>query len=80
MRRLIVIALLTCATPLAAQTSAPLPTDSAVRVGRLSNGLRYWIRHNATPAQRLELRLVVRAGSVLEDDDQRGLAHAHALA
>lgn len=55
--------------------AAPIPTDPAVRSGRLPNGLRYYIRRNARPEQRLELRLVVNAGSVLEDDDQRGLAH-----
>ncbi|MCC7323719.1 MAG: insulinase family protein, partial [Gemmatimonadaceae bacterium] len=52
-----------------------IPTDPAVRVGRLPNGLRYFIRRNAKPEQRVELRLVINAGSVLEDDDQRGLAH-----
>jgi zinc protease len=55
--------------------SRPLPTDSAVTVGTLPNGLRYYIRENHEPKQRAELRLVVKAGSVLEDDDQQGLAH-----
>ena len=55
--------------------SAPLPMDPAVRVGTLPNGLRYYIRRNAKPEQRAELRLVVNAGSILEDDDQQGLAH-----
>jgi zinc protease len=63
----------------AAARSAPagetLPTDPAVRVGTLANGLRYYIRANAEPRARAELRLVVNAGSVLEDEDQRGLAH-----
>lgn len=54
---------------------APLPVDPQLRMGKLSNGLSYYIRRNATPAQRAELRLVVNAGSVLEDDDQRGAAH-----
>ena len=44
-------------------------------MGRLPNGLRYYIRENRQPQARAELRLVVNAGSVLEDDDQRGLAH-----
>lgn len=52
-----------------------IPLDSAVRTGTLPNGLRYYIRRNARPEKRLELRLVVNAGSVLEDDDQKGLAH-----
>ena len=55
--------------------SARLPTDAAVRIGMLPNGIRYYIRRNAKPEQRAELRLVVNAGSILEDDDQRGLAH-----
>ena len=53
----------------------PLPTDPAVTVGTLPNGLRYYIRRNTKPEGRAELRLAVRAGSVLEDDDQRGFAH-----
>jgi zinc protease len=53
----------------------PLPVDPRVRIGVLSNGLTYYIRRNETPEKRAELRLVVNAGSVLEDEDQRGLAH-----
>jgi zinc protease len=52
-----------------------LPVDPRITVGRLPNGLRYWIRVNKEPRNRAELRLVVNAGSVLEDEDQRGLAH-----
>jgi zinc protease len=52
-----------------------LPVDSAVRVGRLPNGLRYYIRVNQRPKKRMELRLAVNAGSILEDADQRGMAH-----
>lgn len=55
--------------------STPLPKDPAVRTGTLPNGLRYYIRQNKKPESRAELRLVVNAGSVLENDDQRGLAH-----
>jgi zinc protease len=53
----------------------PLPIDDAVTIGTLPNGLRYYIRANAEPAGRAELRLVVHAGSLQEDDDQLGLAH-----
>lgn len=49
--------------------------DTLVRVGVLENGLTYFVRPNAEPQRRAELRLVVNAGSVLEDPDQRGLAH-----
>ena len=52
-----------------------LPQDPAVRTGQLENGLRYYVRENGRPENRAFLRLIVRAGSVLEDDDQRGLAH-----
>ena len=52
-----------------------LPVDSRITTGQLQNGLRYWIRENREPKNRAELRLVVHAGSVLEDEDQQGLAH-----
>ena len=52
-----------------------IPPDPAVTFGRLDNGLTYYIRPNREPQNRLELRLVVDAGSALEDEDQRGLAH-----
>jgi zinc protease len=52
-----------------------MPVDPKVKIGRLSNGLTYYIRHNSLPEKRVELRLVVNTGSVLEDDDQLGLAH-----
>jgi zinc protease len=63
-----------------AQTPAPaltstIPVDPQITVGSLPNGLRYYVRANGQPANRAELRLVVNAGSVLEEDDQRGLAH-----
>jgi len=54
---------------------ATIPFDSSVVRGTLPNGLRYYIRRNAKPEKRLELRLAIRAGSVLEDNDQQGLAH-----
>ena len=53
----------------------PLPVDPAVRLTELDNGLDVYIRANDEPRDRAELRLVVAAGSALEDDDQRGLAH-----
>jgi zinc protease len=53
----------------------PLPADPHVTFGELDNGFRYAIRPNAKPEKRAELRLVVLAGSVDEDEDQRGLAH-----
>lgn len=53
----------------------PLMPDPEVLQGTLENGLRYYILENAKPANRVELRLWVDAGSVLEDEDQLGLAH-----
>ena len=58
-----------------AELRAALPHDPALVSGVLPNGLRYYIRANDTPRKRAELRLVINTGSVLEDDDQRGLAH-----
>ncbi len=52
-----------------------IPIDPRITVRTLPNGLRTYVRANRLPAGRAELRLVVNAGSVLEDDDQRGLAH-----
>ena len=52
-----------------------LPVSPQVKVGKLANGLTYYIQKNGKPEQKVELRLVVKAGSILEDDDQRGLAH-----
>ncbi len=52
-----------------------LPLDPKVHTGTLPNGLKYYIRHNEKPEQKVELRLVVNAGSILEDEDQQGLAH-----
>ena len=53
----------------------PIPADPALRTGKLSNGLTYYIRRNEEPAGRVLLYLVNNVGSVLEDEDQRGLAH-----
>src|SRR6186997_219555 len=53
----------------------PMPVDPAITQGQLPNGLRYYVRANKKPEQRAELRLVVKAGSILEEDDQQGLAH-----
>src|SRR6476646_10308963 len=76
--------LLAAAAPLAAQQQAGAPAakldneltlDPKVRAGVLPNGLHYYVRANAYPPKRAELRLAVNAGSILEDDDQRGMAH-----
>ena len=66
------------AAPPPAPAPAPspgLPVDPNVALGTLQNGIRYIIRENQRPENRAELRLVVNAGSILEDEDQQGLAH-----
>src|SRR6185436_12893424 len=52
-----------------------VPVDAKVKTGKLDNGLTYYIRQNKKPEQKVELRLVVNVGSIVEDDDQQGLAH-----
>jgi zinc protease len=59
----------------AALLKQPVPVDPQITMGQFKNGLRYYIRTTKKPEKRAELRLVVKAGSVLEDDDQLGLAH-----
>ncbi len=53
----------------------PLPLDSSLKTGKLPNGLTYYVQRNPKPEKKVELRLVVNAGSVLENDNQQGLAH-----
>ena len=55
--------------------NAKLPTDPDVVTGVLPNGLTYYIRSNHKPEKKVELRMVVKAGSILENEDQQGLAH-----
>src|SRR6476661_4302661 len=71
----LLLLLLSTVTFAQADLSQQLPVDPAVRIGTLPNGLTYYIRQNDKPAKKMELRLVVNAGSVLEDPQQRGLAH-----
>ncbi len=52
-----------------------LPLDPAVETGVLDNGLTWYVRENNKPEGRASLRLIIRAGSILEDDDQQGIAH-----
>src|ERR1043165_3233765 len=57
------------------QTTKPLPIDPKVKIGKLPNGLTYYIRQNKKPEHKVELRLVVNTGSIMEDPDQQGIAH-----
>jgi zinc protease len=67
------------AAPAGAASTAPLtqviPVDAQITTGRFANGLQYYVKSNKKPEKRAELRLVVNAGSILEEDDQQGLAH-----
>lgn len=53
----------------------PIPVSPDIKKGKLANGLTYYIRKNAKPENKVELRLVIKAGSILESEEQRGLAH-----
>jgi zinc protease len=82
LRSSLLFVFVSCIMPLAtlAQTgsldlNSAIPFDAKVRTGKLANGLTYYIRQNGKPEHRAELRIVIRAGSVLEDNDQQGLAH-----
>ncbi len=55
--------------------TAKVPVDKKVKIGKLANGMTYYIRANKKPENRVQFRLVTNAGSILEDDDQQGLAH-----
>ena len=68
---------LVCSSVMVAQEMQmpPIPVDPAVRIGKLDNGLTYYIRHNNWPEQRAEFYIAQRVGSIQEDDTQRGLAH-----
>ena len=54
---------------------SPIPMDPTVKTGKLKNGLTYYIKKNGKPENKVVLRLMVNAGSILETDEQQGLAH-----
>src|SRR5690606_19517703 len=61
--------------PAEPDAGAALPVDPDVRIGTLENGLTYYIRANSEPTNRAELWLAINAGSLMEDEDQQGMAH-----
>ncbi len=77
--RLLICLLLVFGQAVSSFSQTPLSTelqpDPAIRIGKLENGLTYYIRQNKKPEQKVELRLAINAGSINEDDDQLGLAH-----
>ncbi|MFC2323792.1 MAG: M16 family metallopeptidase, partial [Tannerella forsythia] len=72
---MLLLAFFASATTLRAQQMPPIPVDKEVRVGRLENGLTYYIRANKRPENRANFYIVQRVGSILEEENQRGLAH-----
>ncbi len=75
MAALVVVGHLASAQERSFKTDEVLKPDEKITVGTLGNGLTYYIRQNKKPEKRAELRLAVKAGSVIEDNDQQGLAH-----
>ena len=72
---LTILAVLALSATMFAQQAMPVPFDPNVRRGKLENGLTYYIRHNEKPAQRANFYIAQKVGSVLEEENQRGLAH-----
>lgn len=72
---LIVLLLACSAQQLFAQQMPPIPTDPNVRIGKLSNGLTYYIRKNTLPEKRAFFYIAQKVGSIQEEPQQRGLAH-----
>ena len=66
---------LLCSAVMVAQQMPPIPVDPAVRIGKLDNGLTYYIRHNEYPEHVANFYIAQRVGSIQEDESQRGLAH-----
>ena len=77
LRGLSIAVLIICCNfqPVLAQPMQQLPVDKNVRIGKLDNGLTYYIRHNALPEKRAEFYIAQKVGSILEEPQQRGLAH-----
>ncbi len=72
-KQLFFVIALWASVSLIAQTEIPM--DSAIRYGKLDNGLTYYIRHNEEPAERADFYIVQNVGAILEEDNQNGLAH-----
>ena len=73
--KILVFLFLACSLSTMAQGLQPAPMDTAIRYGKLSNGLTYYIRHNDQPKQRAEFFIAQNVGAILEEDSQNGLAH-----
>ena len=71
----LVVLFVTTVITAVAQQMPPIPVDKDVRIGKLPNGLTYYIRYNNWPEDRAEFFIAQRVGSIQEEDNQRGLAH-----
>ena len=73
----VAVLILLCSTVMVAQEMQlpPIPVDPDVRIGKLDNGLTYYIRHNEYPEHVANFYIAQRVGSIQEDESQRGLAH-----
>ena len=74
-KHLLALAMLIMAGVSMAQEMPPIPIDDAVRMGKLPNGLTYYVRHNDYPEHRVNFYIAQRVGSIQEEESQRGLAH-----
>lgn len=75
LKAVVLVAVSICSVGVSAQPMPQLPLDPSVRMGRLENGLTYYIRHNELPKDRAEFYIAQRVGSILEEESQLGLAH-----
>ena len=75
LKKLLLVLVAAISLPAAAQQMPPLPVDPAVKIGKLDNGLTYYIRHNEEPKGQANFYIAQKVGAVQENDDQRGLAH-----
>ena len=75
MKKFFLVAMLFVSGICMAQEMPKIPVDPAVRIGKLDNGLTYYIRHNNWPENKANFYIAQRVGSIQENDDQRGLAH-----
>ena len=75
LKNLLLAALLLLTGIVQAQPKMTIPVDKDVRIGKLANGLTYYIRHNNWPENRANFYIAQKVGSIQEDESQRGLAH-----
>ena len=76
LRKLLIVVLMAASSVVAfAQQMPPIPVDPDVKIGKLDNGITYYIRHNNWPENRADFYIAQRVGSIQEEEEQRGLAH-----